>query len=159
MYPWQFYLDRLSHFVLAKSRHGTHSPFVYTLVDEVLYLTWQADEPRDKVQRLTERLIKWFGPRQVYHMDACKLPDGPLDFVVIHESAAARINHDLTQLWPQLHVDSVLVIEGVYRNADMKRLWQSLKAKPDVSVTIDLFRVGLVFFRLGQAKEHFRIRY
>lgn len=159
MYPWRFYLDQLIHFVLAKSRHGTHSPFVYRLVDELIYPKRRMGEPRHKVLRLTERLIKQFGPQQIYYTDAAKLPEGRLDFVVTHGSDAGRISDNLTQLWPQLHVDSVLVVEGIYRNAGMKRLWQSIQTKAEVTVTVDLLRVGLVFFHLGQAKEHFRIRY
>ena len=33
----QFYLKYLRHYLISHSRHGTHSPFVYKLVDEVLY--------------------------------------------------------------------------------------------------------------------------
>ncbi len=33
----RFFLDYLTHFVAAKTRHGVHSPFVYRLVDEVIY--------------------------------------------------------------------------------------------------------------------------
>jgi len=153
-----YYVHYLRHLLVANTRHGTHSPFVYRLVDEVFYLKRQADEPRDKVLRLTGRLMERFAPRQVYRMDT-RLPDGPLDFVIIPGSEADAISARLHQLWPRLHADSVLVVEGIYRHAGVKRLWQSIQAKPEVTVTVDLFHVGLVFFHLGQAKEHFRIRY
>ena len=41
----------------------------------------------------------------------------------------------------------------------MKEAWQEIKAHPKVTVTIDLFWMGLVYFRKGQAKEDFLIRF
>ncbi len=159
MKGFHYYLDYLKHSLTANSRHGTHSPFVYRLVDEVVYRKREPGEQGDKASRLIERLIKWFRPQQVVYIGAAEVPDGPLDFIIVRRDDTERINDSLNQLWPQLHVDSVLVVEGIYRNAGLKRLWQSIQAKPRVTVTVDLFHVGLVFFHLGQAKEHFQIRY
>lgn len=158
MYPWRFYFDQLIHFVLAKSRHGTHSPFVYRLVDEVIYPKRRMDEPRDKIERLTARLIDRCKPFQVLKLDSGH-PAEPADFVVAEGYDAERIANELAILWPKFHNGSVLILHDIYRNADMKRLWRILKIKPEVTVTIDLFWAGLVFFHPGQAKEHFRIRY
>ena len=36
--------------------------------------------------------------------------------------------------------------------------WEAIKAHPRVTVTVDLFDLGLVFFRKeNKAKEHFRV--
>lgn len=154
----RFYIDYLIHLLSAKSRHGTHSPFVYRLVDEVFYARPQADEPPDKIKRLTVRLIDRFKPKRVYRVGD-RLPDEPLDFVIAEGTDADRISYQLHKLWTALHPGSVAVLEGIYRNEGMRRLWLSLKAKPEVTVTVDLFHVGLVFFHYGQAKENFKIRY
>lgn len=158
MYPWRFYLDQLMHFALAKSRHGTHSPFVYRLVDEVIYPKRRMGEPRDKVLRLTARLIDQYKPYQVYKLDS-RQPAGPADFVIAEGCDAERIAAQLATLWPKFHSGSVLILNDINRNAAMKQLWRTLKIKPEVVITIDLFWMGLVFFHVGQTKEHFRIRY
>ena len=41
----------------------------------------------------------------------------------------------------------------------MEEAWSAVKAHPRVTVTIDLYNMGLVFFRTEQAKEHFTLRY
>lgn len=57
------------------------------------------------------------------------------------------------------HDKSVFVIDDIYWSEEMKEAWEEIKANERVSVTIDLFYLGLVFFRKGQAKEDFVIRY
>lgn len=155
----QYYLDGLAHFFAAHSRHGTHSPFVYRLVDEVIYARRLPGESHDKVKRLVERLIDRFRPGTVYVMGSGPPRVSLLDFVIVdcgvHEAPVGQVE----ALWQRLHAGSVLVLLGCHRTAGAKALWQSIKAKPDVTVTIDLFHIGLVFFHSGQAKEDFKIRY
>ena len=154
-----FYLDWLAHVLSANSRHGTHSPFVYRLVDEVIYAKYRAGEPRDKVERLVVRLIDRFQPGTVYTPRKGALPTSSLDFVVVGAGDYRTQTAQLEALWPQLHTGSVLVLQGIHRDSLTKKRWRSVKAHPDVTVTVDLFRVGLVFFHAGQAKEDFKIRY
>jgi len=40
----------------------------------------------------------------------------------------------------------------------MEAAWEIIKTHPKVTVTIDTFQWGLVFFRKEQPKEHFVIR-
>jgi hypothetical protein len=41
----------------------------------------------------------------------------------------------------------------------MKEAWTQIKAHPQVSITVDLFWIGLVFFKTGKEKEDFLIKY
>lgn len=53
---------------------------------------------------------------------------------------------------------SVFVFDDIHWSADMERAWEAIKAHPDVRLTVDLFYVGLVFFRKNQPKQHFWLR-
>lgn len=55
--------------------------------------------------------------------------------------------------------EAVFVFDDIRWSRGMERAWQAVKGHPRVTVTIDLFDLGLVFVRPGQAREHFRLRY
>ena len=54
--------------------------------------------------------------------------------------------------------ESVFVFEGIHHNRDMQDAWEEIKANEDVSVTCDLYCVGLVFFREGIEKQDFVLK-
>ncbi|GHA57773.1 O-methyltransferase [Pontibacter akesuensis] len=55
------------------------------------------------------------------------------------------------------HEQTVLVLDDIYWSAEMKQAWQEIKRHPQVQQTIDLYFVGLVFFRKQQPKENFTL--
>lgn len=57
------------------------------------------------------------------------------------------------------HNDTVFVLDDIHWSRDMEEAWEALKAHPRVTVTIDLFDLGLVLLRKEQAPEHFVLRY
>ncbi len=57
------------------------------------------------------------------------------------------------------HEDSVFVFDDIYWSAEMRTAWEEIKSHSAVTLTVDLFHVGLVFFRRKQPKQHFRLRW
>jgi predicted O-methyltransferase YrrM len=55
--------------------------------------------------------------------------------------------------------NSVFVFDDIHWSAEMEEAWEIIKQSPEVSVTVDLFFIGLVFFRKESSKEHFVIRF
>lgn len=53
----------------------------------------------------------------------------------------------------------VFVFDDIYWSPEMKDAWEEIKRNERVTVTIDLFFMGIVFFRKEQVKEHFILRY
>jgi len=56
------------------------------------------------------------------------------------------------------HDNSVFIFDDIYWSKDMTEAWETIKQHPRVTVTVDTFYWGFVFFRKEQLKEHFVIR-
>ncbi|WP_295668787.1 O-methyltransferase [uncultured Mucilaginibacter sp.] len=59
---------------------------------------------------------------------------------------------------PKVHENTLLIFDDIYWSQGMKEAWNEIKAHPQVTVTVDLFWIGLVFFKPGQVKENFLVR-
>lgn len=57
------------------------------------------------------------------------------------------------------HENSVFVVDDIHWSVEMERAWEKIKAHPAVTITVDLFHVGLVFFRKTQPRQDFWLRY
>lgn len=55
--------------------------------------------------------------------------------------------------------DSVFIIDDIYWSAEMTRAWREICRHPDVTLSLDLFHLGLIFFRRHQPKQHFTLWY
>lgn len=73
-----------------------------------------------------------------------------------HSKEATLTYFDL--LLPTITNDSVWIFDDIHWSAEMEIAWETIKKHPKVSVSIDTFQWGLVFFRREQPKEHFIIR-
>lgn len=56
-------------------------------------------------------------------------------------------------------VNTVVVIDDIYYSPEMKDAWQLIKNHEKVSVTLDIYRMGIVFFREGINTNHFIVRH
>lgn len=61
---------------------------------------------------------------------------------------------------PKLHDHSVVVFDDIYWSKGMTAAWERIKADKSVSLSIDLYRQGWIFFSKEKlAKEHFTLRF
>lgn len=61
-------------------------------------------------------------------------------------------------LLPTITNNSVWIFDDIHWSQGMEEAWETIKRHPKVTVTIDTFQWGIVFFRTEQPKEHFIIR-
>jgi len=80
-----------------------------------------------------------------------------LIFLDGHHQKEATLTY-FNQLVDCVHNNSLVIIDDINWSQGMHAAWMEIQAHPEVSVSIDTFNWGLVFFRREQAKEHFKIR-
>lgn len=61
-------------------------------------------------------------------------------------------------LLPTITNETIRIFDDIHWSPNMEEAWETIKQHPAVTVTIDTFQWGIVFFRTEQPKEHFVIR-
>lgn len=61
-------------------------------------------------------------------------------------------------LLPTAGNETLWIFDDIHWSPEMEQAWAIIKENPKVTVTIDTFQWGLVFFRKEQQKEHFVLR-
>ena len=54
---------------------------------------------------------------------------------------------------------SVFIFDDIYWSPEMKKAWNEISSRPEVKISIDLYDLGLVFFRNHQPKQHFTLKF
>jgi len=54
---------------------------------------------------------------------------------------------------------TVVIIDDIYFSKEMESAWNEIKHSENVTLTIDIFRMGIVFFREGISYQNYTIRY
>ncbi|MGI4749541.1 MAG: O-methyltransferase [Janthinobacterium lividum] len=261
MFNWRFASDYIRHYFTAKNRHGIHSPFVYELIDNVIYdfgakteylpieqIRQQLLQSKTKVTvvdlgagshinknhikevrqiaksalkparlaQLIFRLVEHLKPKNLIELGTCLgvtslylhfanpsaqlitiegcqeiadvatknfqiseakninlqvgnfdtvLPGllekvSQIDFVFIdgNHTEEATLRY-FNWILPKAYDKTVIIFDDIYWSEGMKSAWRTIKSHPEVSVTVDLFWIGLVFFKKDQVKEDFKVRF
>lgn len=95
----------------------------------------------------------------VFNNELPKLNDHKWDLIFIdgHHDKSATINYFETLL-PNTHNDTLIVFDDVYWSKGMSQAWEYIYKHPKVTVSIDTFYLGFIWFRKEQPKQHFTIR-
>lgn len=83
-----------------------------------------------------------------------------LDYAFIDGNHAYKPTLDyFNKILPYTHERSVLILHDIYWSDEMEQAWNEIKSNPLVSATIDIFSMGIVFFRKGIPKQDFIIKF
>lgn len=82
-----------------------------------------------------------------------------VDFIFIdgNHSYEATIRY-FEWILPKVHENTLIIFDDIYWSEGMTKAWEEIKNHPTISISVDLFFFGIISFRKGQVKEHFKLR-
>lgn len=157
--------------LFSNSLHGTHSPFVYKFLEEVVYKNstinsdkyyLRASSNSKKYNELLLRMIQYFQFNSIiesYNKTESDIIENiniiELMIFGVSETNDTLYEHSLKKI----NECSIFVIDGVRSTDNQLNFWKKIQSDHRAIVTIDLFEIGIVFFRTQQPKENFLIDY
>lgn len=62
-------------------------------------------------------------------------------------------------LLKRMHDDSIIVLDDIYWSKEMTQAWNDIKEHPQVTLSVDLYDVGIVFFKPDLSKAHYTLMF
>lgn len=82
------------------------------------------------------------------------------DFVLVNKQFGI---HDVDMMFDllrnHLHDHSILLLEKIHSDPEMRKLWGRFRSLPEVRTTVDLYELGLVIFDDKRYKQHFIVSF
>ena len=160
---------------IAKGRHGTHSPFVYAFVEDMLLHTYNED-------MLMKNILLYLSFKNISEYTFAPPAQPTVVFTKVHDTGnkgalqktsglsfkrlyilnadPAPGSSQLEQYVAGMQPNDVLLIKPLHKTEAHTLQWNELKDDPRVKLSIDLFSMGLLFFRDEfKEKQYFVLKY
>ncbi|NME72074.1 O-methyltransferase [Flammeovirga aprica] len=62
------------------------------------------------------------------------------------------------QCLPYIHENTLFIFDDIYWSKGMKKAWSEICKHPSVGISVDLYDMGLIFFRQKQPKQFFTLQ-
>lgn len=93
------------------------------------------------------------------YLQICNLQSAIYNLIYFDGNHSKKATLDYFELLlPTICNETLWIFDDIHWSPEMEEAWEVIKKHPKVTVTIDTFQWGIVFFRQEQPKEHFVIR-
>jgi len=153
--------------------HGVHSPFVFSFIGSVLNNKELKQEANysNKYLALVTRMVTYYMPVVVMEFEATTSNKANILEEIENADTIGllyikQINNaeDVTNYFntalKKINTQSILIFDDIHDSKEMEYSWEKIKMHSEVKLTIDLYKLGIAFFRQEQLeKENFAIRF
>ena len=145
------WLKRFRH----RKGYGVHSPFAFDFITRVIYgkvtpeerKRLQADVKFCKEARRVRELVYRLKKESTFFGYA-NYPHNPLYINKVYDEVAASMS-------PK----AIFVINGIYKNNEMKETWQRLIHDERSGITFDLYELGIILFDKKITKQDYIVNF
>jgi len=153
--------------------HGVHSPFVFNFISSILNNKELKQEANysNKYRALVIRMVAYYMPEALMELELTQSNKANVLEEIENADTIGLLNlkqnKNATELMmyfnaaiKKVNTESILIFDGIHKSKDMEASWEKIKMHKEVKLTIDLYKLGIVFFRKEQLeKENFTIRF
>ncbi|WP_340074204.1 hypothetical protein [Leptobacterium sp. I13] len=178
--------SRLLFLWKSTNRHGVHSPFVYEFITKCLYQKLKKENLHAikkhckknncanlKKITLLYQIVHHFEVRNILDLNSSdhlltlslkevtiskknkNLKNSLFDLIIVDYQTFPE---KLEELYHYMHNDTIILFDAPYTSPNTYNKWKQIVKKSTITVSVDLFYLGLLFIRTEQVKEHFIIR-
>ena len=155
----------LKFLLKSTNEHGVHSPFVFDFVTKGLYNKkiknvifndyQQLEKLSKKKKKILSKIVFHFKVNTIFFEKDNFSKFQNNNFKILYTKNLSSIQ----KLEPSsLSAKHIVIIDSIHQNKQSYQNWKKFTQNKEITVSIDLFYLGLLFFRKEQAKEHFKIR-
>lgn len=153
---WYARYRRLVHYFRAYNRHGTHSPFAYAFVEQVLNITASSPQPELEAdwtpnpteKNLLRRLAAFYKmPLRIRALGNTFVATPQIYVLLPGASFRRPLDGD------------IVVVPHIFDSQASYMWWKQLCTDPQIPMSIETDVMGLLFFRKEfLRKQHFRLK-
>lgn len=172
---------------VAQGRHGVHSPFVYSFIEEVLQGRKRTLPRKDtggvphQYLKLIYKIMKYFGTEEVFYYatfeGASRLyqfnPKRGFVFKEYRDELPEHIEmlwieHPDVAKWTEAAIGNLnrlipsgmVILSNIHKTEEASKTWEAMHSRSEVTLSLDIYRIGLLFFKNEfKEKQHFVLKY
>jgi hypothetical protein len=153
----------------AKNRHGVHSPFAYAFVELIenrhtvapadISIPWPC-EVDARHDALVKRVVSYYAYNNILQVSAQRGTAKAQEYDLLLFGCKPEEWLDMLHNNAQLIGDgSAVILTGIHRAEIHTTAWEALCADSGVRMSMDLFDIGLLFFRKEfKTRQHFILK-